>query len=92
MKGHGNLFSKGCDGYAKFRRSYPKDLFDNVFNFGNHDSSLAIDVATGTGQAIIPLATEFSHVVGVDSSKEQINHVQQSYNPPICCSLGGASP
>jgi len=75
MTGHVNLFTKGCDRYAKFRRSYPKDLFDTVFNFGNHDSQLAVDVATGTGQAIIPLATKFPHVHGVDTSKEQINHV-----------------
>eukprot|EP00210_Caulerpa_lentillifera_P007181 g6871.t1 len=80
MSGNNTLFADGCANYAKFRRTYSETLFDTIFSFGNHDNSLAVDLATGTGQVISRLAPKFSHIKGVDISKNQIEHATPHSN------------
>lgn len=69
------LFSEGSDKYAKFRPTYPAELYQRILDYGCLNRELAIDVATGTGQAAAELAKSFANVIGVDVSPQQIANV-----------------
>lgn len=66
-------FSKQSGFYAKFRPGYPKELFSYLAGLaGNHD--LAIDCATGNGQAALGLVRYFKKIIAVDPSRAQLRH------------------
>eukprot|EP01025_Chloroclados_australasicus_P018808 TRINITY_DN20011_c0_g1_i1.p2 TRINITY_DN20011_c0_g1~~TRINITY_DN20011_c0_g1_i1.p2 ORF type:complete len:266 (+),score=34.28 TRINITY_DN20011_c0_g1_i1:473-1270(+) len=68
-----HLFNKQAANYAKFRPTYPKSLYDKIFSYAGYDKGdIAVDVATGNGQAANYLAAFFEKVVAIDSSREQI--------------------
>jgi ubiquinone/menaquinone biosynthesis C-methylase UbiE len=68
-----DLFSEHAAEYARFRPTYPQELFRYLATLPV-GRSLAWDCGTGNGQAAIPLAHEFEHVIATDASKEQIAH------------------
>lgn len=64
-------FSSHAADYARFRPTYPSDLFAYLAGLCDvHD--LAWDVGTGSGQAAVALAAHFHRVVATDASAEQI--------------------
>jgi SAM-dependent methyltransferase len=66
-----DLFSKQSVDYAKFRPSYPAELYRFLnLHCQHHDS--AWDVATGNGQAAVELARSFKNVLATDLSADQI--------------------
>jgi hypothetical protein len=66
-------FSERAADYAKFRPRYPDALFDWLASeMARHD--LALDVATGNGQAAVALAPHYRRVIAIDLSSEQIAH------------------
>lgn len=64
-------FSKQAREYGKFRPQYPRELFAFVAANSPNDQ-LALDCATGTGQAAILLAERFRKVIAIDASAAQI--------------------
>lgn len=73
-------FSKQADLYVKYRPGYPEALFAFLGALTqNHD--LALDCATGNGQAAMSLASYFKKVVAVDASEAQLKRAVQ--NPKI---------
>ena len=66
-----DLFSKQSDLYAKYRPTYPKELFEYIISFVNNRGT-AWDCATGNGQAASMLAEYFSKVIATDISAAQI--------------------
>lgn len=84
-------FSRQAPDYAKFRPGYPDALFDWLSNqSAGHD--LAWDVGCGSGQAAVPLAARFDHVVATDLSAAQISqatlHPQVEYRVAPCDASG----
>lgn len=64
-------FSSSSPDYAAFRPRYPEALF--AFLAGHAPGSrLALDCATGSGQAALGLAEHFDRVVATDASRAQI--------------------
>lgn len=64
-------FSKQAANYARFRPSYPHELFDFLSQLTpGHD--LAWDCGTGNGQSAIHLADFFSNVHASDENESQI--------------------
>ena len=61
---HHKLFNVQASDYAKFRPTYPKELYDIVYEYlgRDHPRCLAVDVATGNGQAACALAECFDKV------------------------------
>ena len=65
--------------YAKFRPTYPVEVFDNLVEFyrdGKGETcnfDLAVDVACGNGQSTRPLCKYFRRVIGCDVSPQQIS-------------------
>lgn len=64
-------FSDKSDLYARHRPTYPAGLFAFIAGQCRHHE-LALDCATGNGQAAVALASHFRQVVGTDASAAQI--------------------
>jgi SAM-dependent methyltransferase len=64
-------FSAVAESYARYRPTYPDALFDALLKLAP-DADLAWDVATGSGQAAVALASRFAHVVASDPSEAQL--------------------
>ena len=65
MSSFSHLFQDQAQSYAEFRPSYPKELYDILFEYISKDSPMehALDIATGSGQAAVELAKKFEKVL-----------------------------
>jgi SAM-dependent methyltransferase len=68
-------FSRQATEYARFRPQYPSALFEFIAVAAPNDE-LALDCATGNGQAAVALAEHFRKVIAIDASAEQIANAQ----------------
>ncbi len=68
-----DLFSGYASGYAAFRPTYPKELYDFILSLVKEKDS-AWDCATGNGQVARDLAPHFKKVMATDSSSKQIDN------------------
>lgn len=68
-------FSERSDAYRRFRPRYPDGLFHFLADQAPH-RDLAVDIATGTGQAATALAPWFAEVRAFDASAAQIAHAE----------------
>jgi SAM-dependent methyltransferase len=64
-------FSAHAADYAAYRPGYPAALFDALAALPRR-RELALDCATGNGQAAVGLAERFAHVLAIDASQEQL--------------------
>ncbi|MGQ0383469.1 MAG: class I SAM-dependent methyltransferase [Gammaproteobacteria bacterium] len=69
-------FSAQAVGYEKFRPGYPPDLFAWLARLAP-SRALAVDVATGNGQAAVALAAHFDAVIGCEPSVAQLASARQ---------------
>jgi len=67
-----DLFSQQSDLYARYRPTYPKELYDYILSFVK-EKNTAWDCATGNGQAAVVLADHFKKVIATDISAPQID-------------------
>ena len=74
-----DLFSQQANQYARYRPSYPPELFDYILSFVN-EKNTAWDCATGNGQAAAALANHFKLVEATDISNEQLKNAVQKEN------------
>ena len=65
-------FSALSDGYAKYRPTYPSELFQFLASVAS-PNALAWDCATGSGQVAVALSDYFSNVIATDASQSQID-------------------
>jgi ubiquinone/menaquinone biosynthesis C-methylase UbiE len=74
-----DLFSKQSDLYARYRPTYPKELYDYILSFVK-EKNTAWDCATGNGQAAAVLADHFKKVIATDISAAQIDKAIRKEN------------
>jgi len=74
-----DLFSKQSDLYARYRPTYPKELYDYILSFVK-EKNIAWDCATGNGQAAVVLADHFKKVMATDISAAQIEKATPKEN------------
>lgn len=72
-------FSTQSDKYAKYRPTYPSELFDFI-NANAHNKLNAWDCGTGNGQVAYELAKTFSNVFATDISQQQLDNAFQADN------------
>ena len=75
-----DLFSTQANDYAKFRPTYPKDLFEYLSTLST-TKDLVWDCGTGNGQAAVELAKYFNEVIATDPSQKQLDSAIK--NPKI---------
>jgi SAM-dependent methyltransferase len=68
-------FSRQSAAYRRYRPGYPPQLIEFVAGRAP-DRRLALDCATGSGQAAVDLARHFDAVLGVDGSASQLATAQ----------------
>jgi SAM-dependent methyltransferase len=73
-------FSGHADAYARYRPEYPKELFDYLATLTPR-REVALDCATGSGQAAVGLARHFERVIANDGSLAQLRSAQA--NPRV---------
>lgn len=66
-------FSNHARQYAAFRPTYPKELYDFIFNHVKKFDK-AWDAGTGNGQVARDLSTKFKKVVATDISEKQLTN------------------
>jgi hypothetical protein len=76
---HKDLFSTQASTYARYRPTYPQELFDYIFGFVN-EKDCAWDCATGNGQAARVLADHFKKVEATDISERQLENATRKEN------------
>jgi SAM-dependent methyltransferase len=69
-------FSGQATAYAKFRPTYPRQLFKYISTL-SPDHEVALDCATGNGQAAVALAEFFKSVIAVDASAQQVGNAER---------------
>lgn len=74
-----DLFSTQADTYARYRPTYPQELYDHIFQFVSNRQS-AWDCATGNGQAASILSDYFTTVEATDVSEAQLKNAAQKPN------------
>lgn len=72
-------FSKQADVYAKYRPTYPPELFDFILKH-IPGKEAAWDCATGNGQTAKMLAPHFQKVLATDISQRQLDNAYQAGN------------
>lgn len=72
-------FSTQSDQYAKYRPTYPPELFDYLNAIVPHKHN-AWDCGTGNGQIAQELAKTFDHVFATDISQSQIDNAAKAHN------------
>jgi len=72
-------FSTQSDKYAKYRPTYPLDLFE-FLNLKVQDKHNAWDCGTGNGQVAYELAKTFDNVFATDISQSQIDNALKADN------------
>ena len=76
MKGH---FSNQSDYYARYRPTYPDNLFQYISSLCN-EKKIVWDAATGNGQAARSLSSYFLKVIATDFSNQQIGNAFHKEN------------
>ena len=77
-------FSAAASDYARFRPTYPPQLFDWLASLCP-ERQLALDVATGNGQAAVALAQHFEQVIASDASAAQLAQATSAANIDYRC-------
>jgi SAM-dependent methyltransferase len=68
-------FSGHAGSYARYRPDYPRELFDYLATLTPRHE-VALDCATGSGQAAVGLAKHFERVIATDGSVAQLRNAQ----------------
>jgi SAM-dependent methyltransferase len=71
-----DYFSGHAADYAAYRPAYPPALFQLLATLPRR-RELALDCATGNGQAAVGLAERFARVVAIDASREQLANARR---------------
>lgn len=74
-----DLFSNQADLYARYRPTYPKELYEYILTFVK-EKNVVWDCATGNGQAAVVLAEHFKKVIATDISAAQIEKAIRKEN------------
>lgn len=74
-----DLFSVQAKDYAKYRPTYPPELFQYLSSL-SPSHNLVWDVGTGNGQAAVELAKLFTQVYATDPSEKQITEAIEVKN------------
>ena len=74
-------FNENEYNYDKARPDYPKELFDDIFNYINlSKTSNALEIGIGTGQATLPFLNKGCNVAAVELGDRLAKYCQQKFS------------
>lgn len=62
--------------YARFRPSYPQELYDIILGYHKGPKNLCVDLGCGHGIVTRSLAGEYSRIIGIDPSQGMITQAE----------------
>src|SRR5690242_9546889 len=68
-----NEFGQIMEAYKRFRRDYPEQAYNQIYNFCPDPNSEVLDVGAGTGLVTKHLAEHYTHVVGLDKDQAMLD-------------------
>jgi len=74
---HKKTFGSMAKDYTKYRRPYPKKVFQTFFSLMNEKPRNILDIACGTGKSTESLVQKGTEVVGVDHDPEMIKEAKR---------------
>lgn len=84
-------FASTASYYARYRPGYPPELFDLLRErYALDASSRVLDVATGTGQLALPLASIVGEVVALDVEPDMLAELERVAPPNVRVVHGAA--
>src|SRR5512135_1288098 len=86
-----DLFSSQAELYARFRPTYPPELYSFILKFVRRRDH-ALDCATGSGQVARTLAEYFQTVYAIDISQSQLRHAAPADNIVYSVSRAESTP
>jgi SAM-dependent methyltransferase len=84
-------FSRQSAAYSRYRPGYPPELIGWVASQAP-DRRLAVDCATGNGQAALALAARFESVIALDGSQSQLRKARRGPNIAYVAALAEQLP
>jgi ubiquinone/menaquinone biosynthesis C-methylase UbiE len=78
-----DLFSQQSDLYARYRPTYPKELYDHILSFVK-EKNIVWDCATGNGQAAVVLADHFRKVIATISGSARTGNPKDIIEYLVC--------
>ena len=84
-------FSRQSAAYSRYRPGYPPELIEWVASQAP-DRRIAVDCATGSGQAALELSGRFETVVALDGSLSQLRHATVAPNVSYVAALAERLP
>jgi SAM-dependent methyltransferase len=84
-------FSRQAVAYSRHRPGYPPELIDWIASQAQ-DRRLAVDCATGNGQAALALGSRFESVLAIDGSLEQLRNAAAGRNIAYVAALAERMP
>src|SRR5690606_18757097 len=84
MKHASDHFSNQAELYAKYRPSYPDELFEEIYRH-IEGKKTAWDCGTGNGQVAEKLSLTFEKVYATDISEAQLKHAIRKENIVYSC-------
>jgi SAM-dependent methyltransferase len=84
-------FSRQAVAYSRYRPGYPPELIDWIASQAR-DRRLAVDCATGNGQAALALSSRFEAVLAIDGSLEQLRNAEAGRNVAYVAALAERMP
>eukprot|EP01112_Ceratiomyxa_fruticulosa_P006863 TRINITY_DN1778_c0_g1_i1.p1 TRINITY_DN1778_c0_g1~~TRINITY_DN1778_c0_g1_i1.p1 ORF type:complete len:258 (-),score=47.92 TRINITY_DN1778_c0_g1_i1:137-910(-) len=82
-----DLFSGHSAIYAKYRPTYPEQIYTDIKNYLTKDVKVIVDIGCGSGQAVVDLAKHFkgAKVIGVEPSPQQLEQAPKMDNVEYRC-------
>lgn len=72
-----NIFKGTAWYYARYRRSYPQKIFDDIVSYYKLDGAgRLLDLGCGTGELTLPLSKHFVDAIGIDPGAEMLAEAQ----------------
>ena len=73
----GNIFKGTAWYYARYRRPYPKEIFEKIISYYSlNGMGRLVDLGCGTGEVTVPLSKYFKDAYGIDPSKDMLEEAK----------------
>ncbi len=74
---HKKNFGNQAENYTRYRKPYPRELYDLIFSLLPKEAKKILDIACGTGKSTEPLVRDGLEIIGIDHDSLMIAEAQK---------------